>query len=145
MLLRPATPADAHAIAFHRYPAGADAPERSVYADWARAKLQAGEYLDLLALRGEDVVAGAGLVLLDWGQGRGSPNPLRAWLVNVWTHQDYRRQGLARRLVSDLLAQAKAWGIGTVSLGSTDMARPLYESLGFKPYPHEMLLNLEKL
>lgn len=116
-----------------------------MYADWVPGKVQAGEYLGLLVLCGEDVVAGAGLVLLDWGPGRGSPNPLRARLVNVWTHQDYRRQGLARRLVSDLLAQAKAQGIGTVSLGSTKMALPLYESLGFKPYPHEMLLKLENL
>ena len=145
MLIRPATPADAHAIAFHRYPAEADAPERPVYADWVRGKVQAGDYLGLLALCGEDVVAGAGLVLLDWGPGRGSPNPLRARLVNVWTHENHRRQGRARRLVTDLLAQAKARGIGTVSLGSTEMARPLYESLGFKSYPHEMLLKLEKL
>ncbi|MDO4246323.1 MAG: GNAT family N-acetyltransferase [Deinococcus sp.] len=111
MLIRPATPTDAHAIAFHRYPAEADAPERPVYAEWVRGKVQAGKYLGLLALRGEDVVAGA---------------------------------GLARRLLTDLLAQAKARSIGTVSLGSTTMARPLYESLGFKPYPHEMLLKLEE-
>ena len=145
MNIRPATPADAPTIAFHRYPAEADAPERPVYADWVRGKVQAGDYLGLLALCGEDVVAGAGLVLLDWGPGRGSPNPLRARLVNVWTHEHHRRQGRARRLTKALLAQARARGIGTVSLGSTEMARPLYESLGFKPYPHEMLLKLEEL
>lgn len=139
MLIRPATPADAHAIAFHRYPAEADAPERPVYAEWVQGKVQAGEYLGLLALRCGDVVAGAGLVLLDWGPTRGNPEPLRARLVNVWTHENHRRQGLARRLVTDLLAQARTRGIGAVSLGSTEMARPLYESLGFNPYPHEML------
>ncbi|WP_339095184.1 GNAT family N-acetyltransferase [Deinococcus sp. VB142] len=144
MLIRPATPAGAASIAFHRYPAEADAPERPVYAEWVRGKVQAGEYLGLLALHGEAVVAGAGLVLLDWGPTRGNPEPLRARLVNVWTHENHRRQGLARRLVTDLLAQAKARGIGTLSLGSTEMARPLYGSLGFKPYPHEMLLKLEE-
>lgn len=145
MLIRPATPADATSIAFHRYPAEADAPERPVYAEWVRGKVQAGEYLGLLALHGGEVVAGAGLVLLDWGPTRGNPDPMRARLVNVWTHENHRRQGLARRLVTELMAQARARGIGTVSLGSTDMSRPLYESLGFKPYPHEMLLNLENL
>ncbi|WP_278914710.1 GNAT family N-acetyltransferase, partial [Deinococcus wulumuqiensis] len=61
-----------------------------------------------------------------------------------WTHEHHRRQGLARQLTGELLAQARARGIGVVSLGSTEMARPLYESLGFKPYPHEMLLKLEE-
>lgn len=145
MNICPTTPADALSIAFHRYPAEADAPERPVYADWVRGKVQAGEYLGLLALHGEVVVAGAGLVLLDWGPTRGNPGPLRARLVNVWTHENHRRQGLARRLTGELLAQAKARGIGTVSLGSTQMSRPLYESLGFTPYAHEMLLKLEEL
>lgn len=144
MLFRPANSADAAAIAFHRYPNEADAAERPVYAAWVRGKLEAGEYLGLLALAGETIVAGAGLLLLDWGPTRGNPNPLRARLVNVWTHENHRRQGLARRLVTGLLAEAKARGIGLVSLGSTGMGRPLYEELGFQADPHEMLLKLEK-
>ena len=140
----PATLADAAAIAFHHYPADADASERPVYAAWVRGKMEAGEYVGLLARRGEDVLAGAGLLLLDWGPTRGNPGALRARLVNVWTHELHRRRGLARRLTEALLAEARAQGIGAVSLGSTQMARPLYESLGFKPYPHEMLLKLEK-
>lgn len=142
--LRPATSADAAVVVFHRYPNEADAAERPAYAAWVRGKLEAGEYLGLLALTGEAIVAGAGLLLLDWGPTRGNPNPLRVRLVNVWTHENYRRQGLARRLVTGLLAEAKARGIGLVSLSSTGMGRPLYEELGFQAYPHEMLLKLEK-
>lgn len=64
-------------------------------------------------------------------------------------HEDHRRQGLARRLVTGLLvtgllAEAQARGIGLISLSSTEMGRPLYEKLGFQAYPHEMLLKLEK-
>lgn len=142
--VRLATPADAPTIAFHRSPAEADTLGRPVYADWVRGKVQASDYLGLLALHGGEVVAGAGLVLLDWGPTRGNPDPVRARLVNVWTHEDHRRQGLARRLVTELLTQAGARRIVTVSLSSTEMSRPLYEGLGFKPYPHEMLLKLEE-
>ena len=119
-------------------------PERPVYAEWVRGKMEAGDYLGLLALQGGDVVAGAGLVLMDWGPSRHNANSIRARLVNVWTHENHRRQGMVRSLVADLLAQARARGIVTVSLAQTEMSRPLYESLGFKSYPHEMLLKLEK-
>ena len=143
MLIRPVLPADAPTIARHRYPADADASERPAYADWVRGAIERGTYIGLLAEQGGEIVAGAGLLLLEWGPTRGHPNPLRARLVNVWTHESYRRRGLARRLVKTLLAGAQARGIGLVSLGTTEMARPLYESLGFKLYPNEMLLQLK--
>ena len=141
--VRPAVAADAEVIARQRYPEPTDAPERPAYADWVGGAMQRGSYLGLLAETGEEVVAGVGLVLLDWGPSRGSRNPIRARLVNVWTHPEHRRQGLARRLVKTLLAEARARQIGLVSLGTTEMGQSLYESLGFKAYPHEMLLKLE--
>lgn len=143
LLLRPATLADADAIAAHRYPDGEDAAARPAYAAWVREALVSGDYLGLLAEMDFEVVAGAGLVLLNWGPGRHDLSPIRARLVNVWTHEHHRRQGLARQLTGELLAQARARGIGVVSLAHTGMSRPLYESLGFRAYPQEMLLKLE--
>ena len=143
MLIRPATPADAAHIALHRYPDETDCSQRPPYADWVRGALGRGVYIGQLVVDGPAVIAGAGLILLEWGPNRTDPNPLRARLVNVWTHADYRRRGLARQLTTDLLNQAKGRGIRTVSLGTTDMGKPLYEGLGFRTYPHEMLLNLE--
>ena len=63
LLLRPATPADADAIAAHRYPDGEDAAARPAYAAWVREALVSGDYLGLLAEMDFEVVAGAGLVL----------------------------------------------------------------------------------
>jgi GNAT superfamily N-acetyltransferase len=141
--VRTTTPADAEIIVQHRYPDDADAPECLIYAEWVRGALGGGKYVGLLAVDGSTVVAGAGLALLDWWPTRADPSPLRARLVNVWTHSDHRRQGLARRLALALLNEAKARGIRTVSLSSTEMGRPLYESLGFKAYPSEMLLTMD--
>ncbi|GAA5439513.1 hypothetical protein Dcae01_01016 [Deinococcus caeni] len=62
--------------------------------------------------------------------------------MNVWTHPDHRRTGHARTLVTACLDALRARGVTRVSLGSSDMARPLYAGLGFVASPHEMTLTL---
>lgn len=54
-----------------------------------------------------------------------------AWIGMVLTRAEYRRQGLAKRLLEDAIASAERDGIRTLKLDATDEGRPLYESLGF--------------
>lgn len=54
-----------------------------------------------------------------------------AWIGMVLTRHEYRRQGLARRLMEDAISHAERRGIQTLKLDATDEGRPLYESLGF--------------
>lgn len=54
-----------------------------------------------------------------------------AWVGMVLTRPEYRRRGLARRLMEDLIEMADQDGIGTLKLDATDDGRPLYENLGF--------------
>ncbi|MFT2719126.1 GNAT family N-acetyltransferase [Deinococcus sp. A31D244] len=140
--MRPVTPADAATVAAHRYPDERDTPERAVYAAWVADAIQDGVYLGFLLESGGEVIAGAGVTLLHWGPTRGDPQPWRARVVNVWTHPDWRRAGHARPLVMACLNALRERGITRVSLGSSDMARPLYGALGFAASPHEMNLIL---
>ncbi|GAA5514533.1 hypothetical protein Dcar01_03289 [Deinococcus carri] len=143
-VIRPALPADALTLARHRYPAETDAPERPVYAAWVADALERGRYVGFLAAPdGGEVVAGAGLTLLEWGPSRGDPQPYRARVVNVWTHPGWRRQGLARELVMRCLQAARERGITRVSLGTSEMGRGLYEGLGFRARGTEMELVLK--
>ena len=54
-----------------------------------------------------------------------------AWIGMVLTRPEYRRQGLARRLMEDAIVAAERRGIQTLKLDATDEGRPLYENLGF--------------
>jgi GNAT superfamily N-acetyltransferase len=54
-----------------------------------------------------------------------------AWIGMVLTRPEYRRQGLARQLMEDVVAIAQRRGVRTLKLDATDEGRPLYESLGF--------------
>jgi len=49
----------------------------------------------------------------------------------VLTRHEYRRKGLATRLIEDAIDGAERDGISTLKLDATEEGRPLYESLGF--------------
>jgi GNAT superfamily N-acetyltransferase len=55
-----------------------------------------------------------------------------AWIGMVLTRAEYRRRGLARRLLARTLENADTMGIATIKLDATDQGQPLYESLGFR-------------
>lgn len=143
MIVRAVTPADAAHVARHRYPDETDASERAPYAAWVAGATTRGLYVGFLTLDGDQVVAGAGLTLLEWGPSRGDPQPWRARVVNVWTHPGWRRQGLARGLVAACLDAIQERGITRLSLGTSEQARGLYEELGFQASGSEMWLALQ--
>lgn len=137
-MIRPATPADAEAIAVHRYPDATDAGERPVYAAWVAGALERGLYFGALIEVGGHVVSGAGLVLLEWGPSRGDGQPWRGRIVNVWTHPAHRRRGHARATVTACLDAARERGLGRIGLGTSGEARGLYRALGFQASGTEM-------
>ncbi len=59
------------------------------------------------------------------------PTGKRAHLMNVYTNNNYRRQGIARKMVQMLIDDAWNKGATEISLDATESGRPLYESLGF--------------
>jgi predicted GNAT family acetyltransferase len=58
----------------------------------------------------------------------------RGWLgvFSVTTLPEARRRGISERLVRTVLAEGAAAGAHTAYLQSTDMARPMYERIGFR-------------
>ena len=88
-----------------------------------------------------EVVAGGGVLLVPFQPSPRQPQPLRPFIVNVYTEPQYRRRGLARRLLEEMVAWCRAQGYGAVSLHAAEEGRPLYESLGFLP-TNEMRLKL---
>lgn len=60
------------------------------------------------------------------------PTGRRGHIMNVYTHAEYRRQGLARKMLNMLIDDAKSKGATELSLDATDQGRPLYEAMGFE-------------
>lgn len=136
--LRPVLAGDAAQVAAHGCYRDEDAVRRPGYAVWVGPRIAACRYIGWLAVRGDEVVGGAGAVLLDWGPTRANPDGQMARIVNVYTVPPLRGQGMARQLLQAVMRQCEALGVREFNLGATPEGRGLYRSLGFEDYPAEM-------
>ncbi|MEC5218771.1 GNAT superfamily N-acetyltransferase [Actimicrobium sp. GrIS 1.19] len=138
--IRAVEAADGPIVCRHRFNA-AETPDGhySCYLSWLELALAGGTYVGLVARCDAHVIAGAGLVLLDWGPTRDDPGYLRGRIVNVFTEPEWRRQGVARQLIEELIRLGEQAGIGTFSLGASEKGATLYRQLGFVRYEEEML------
>ena len=69
-----------------------------------------------------------------------NPTGWKAYIMNMYTAPQYRRQGIAAHTLGLLVEDAHRRGITSISLEATAMGRPLYEHFGFVPMEHEMEL-----
>ena len=53
-------------------------------------------------------------------------------VLNVYTKPEYRRQGAAKKLLEQMLLEARNMGLDYVELKSTEAGYFLYKSLGFE-------------
>ena len=90
---------------------------------------------------GGGIVAGGGVIILEYHPNPADTVPRRAWVVNMFTEPAHRRRGLARRLMETMVGWCRTEGMRHLYLHASDDGRALYESLGFAP-TNEMRLDL---
>ena len=112
------------------------------FVPWVQERLRDGRYLGWLVEQEEQVVAGAGMYLMDFPPHFRDPQPMRAYLLNFYVAPKARGRGLARGLLKVAVGEARRRGIRVVSLHASEAGRQLYESSGFAA-SNEMMLNLD--
>jgi len=99
---------------------------------WLIAKMAATEYMGWFA-ETEDgqVVAGCGLWLIEWPPHLIGLATHRGYILNVYTHPDHQRRGLAGMLTQAAVDWCKGNGIDFVFLHASKQGRAVYQRLGF--------------
>lgn len=70
-----------------------------------------------------------------------NPSGKKAYIMNMYTHPNYRRRGIAYKTLDMLIRDTKCNGISAISLEATAMGLPLYEKYGFVKMNNEMELR----
>lgn len=152
LLLRKATMDDLETILHHRQEMFREmgmtepvavAASMALSREFFRKALHDGHYQGWLFEEPEthEIAAGGGIILIEYHPSPMDPRPRRPWVVNVYTHPRWRKQGLARKLMAEMIDWSRAAGFGRLYLHASNEGRPLYESLGFAQ-TNEMLLEL---
>ncbi|MBR5182808.1 MAG: GNAT family N-acetyltransferase [Clostridiales bacterium] len=102
-----------------------------------------GDHVTVLAIDNGEVIGCASMSFMRIMPTFSHPTGKRAHLMNVYTRSEYRRQGIARKMVELLIDETWKRGATEISLDATTMGRPLYESLGFKPTTEGMVMTRE--
>ena len=95
-----------------------------------------------LAKDGETVVSVALLMILQKPCHPKMIHGKMGEVLSVYTLPAYRRQGIAKKLLSLVVAEAKAYGCGTVQITASDMGVLLYTDFGFQKNKNFMQLKL---
>ena len=86
---------------------------------------------DILCIENGEPVACANLCYLSMMPTFSHPTGNRAHLMNVYVKKEFRRRGLAKKMLELLIEEAKSRKVTEISLDATEKGRPLYESMGF--------------
>ena len=93
-----------------------------------------------LVFDGEEVVGTGAVSFYQVMPTYHNPSGKKAYIMNMYTRPDYRRRGIAHRVLELLTAEAEMRQIDAVTLEATAAGRPLYEAFGFTAMRDEMEL-----
>jgi GNAT superfamily N-acetyltransferase len=114
----------------------------SVTTSYLAKAIADGSFRSWLAAVENRTVAGGAIIISPWPAHPYDLECRRATILNVYTDRDYRRRGIARRILQTIIAWCQSEGFARVDLHASPDGRHLYESLGFEP-GNEMRLKLK--
>ncbi len=120
----------------------ADYPFSEAFVAVCRSFFEQGNHTTALALEDGRAVGCATLCYLEMMPTFSHLTGKRAYLMNVYTRPEYRRQGIAQGLLGLLLAAAREKGVTEISLDTTAMGKPLYEKCGLVAANEYMVLHI---
>ena len=106
--------------------------------DYYRRHLPDGSFAAYLAMDGERIVGTGAVSVVEKPAWFGCPTGRIGLISSMWTDGNYRRQGIARRLLELATDAAREQGCGTVWVTASDAGVPFYGGCGFVHNDHFM-------
>ena len=106
--------------------------------------LESVNHIAYLAYASNKVVACGGISFYTVMPTYHNPTGKKAYIMNMFTQPDYRRLGIANRLLDLLVGASKERCVFEITLEATAAGRPLYEKYGFIPLDNEMVLPIDR-
>lgn len=100
--------------------------------DYYNRHMADGTFVSWLALDGDKIIGTSGMSFVEKPPYFSCPNGRIGILSSMFTENEYRRQGIAKELLSKVIKEAKEYGCGNVQITASDMGVLLYTDFGFK-------------
>ncbi|WP_232490208.1 GNAT family N-acetyltransferase [Neobacillus cucumis] len=90
----------------------------------------------------EEIIACGAVLFYEFPPSYTNKTGKKAYIVNMYTNQNYRGQGIATKLLTKLVDEVKSSGISKIWLGASKMGRPVYKKFGFRERDEFLELNI---
>ena len=111
--------------------------------EYYKSALETGEHIAYLVYDNENLIGAGGVSFYQVMPTYHNPTGKKAYIMNMYTASEYRRQGIAFHTLDLLVKDIRKQGISQITLEATEMGRPLYEKYGFVKMEDEMELKLK--
>lgn len=108
--------------------------------EYYKSALETGEHIAYLVYDNENLIGAGGVSFYQVMPTYHNPTGKKAYIMNMYTASEYRRQGIAFHTLDLLVKDIRKQGISQITLEATEMGRPLYEKYGFVKMENEMEL-----
>lgn len=99
--------------------------------DYYKRHMTDGTFVSWLAVDGEKIVGTSGMSFVEKPPYFSCPSGKIGLLSSMYTADEYRRQGIAKALLTRVVEEARAYGCGCVQITASDMGVLLYTDFGF--------------
>ena len=113
--------------------------EKESYEYYKRA-LEIGEHIAYLVYDNGAFIGAGGVSFYQVMPTYHNPTGKKAYIMNMYTASEYRRQGIAIHTLDLLVKDVRKQGVSQIALEAIEMGRPLYEKYGFVKMEDEMEL-----
>ena len=108
--------------------------------EYYKSALETGEHIAYLVYDNGSFIGAGGVSFYQVMPTYHNPTGKKAYIMNMYTASEYRRQGIAFHTLDLLVKDIRKQGVSQITLEATEMGRPLYEKYGFVKMEDEMEL-----
>ena len=110
--------------------------------DYYERHMVDGTFVSWIALDEDKIIGTSGMSFVEKPPYFGCPNGKIGLLSSMYTSNEYRRQGIAKELLTRVVKEAKDYGCGAVQITASDMGVLLYTDFGFRKNGNFMQYNI---
>lgn len=96
-------------------------------------------FVSYIAIDDGKIVATSGLCFYLVPPTSGNISGKVAYIMNMYTNPEYRKRGLAMKLLDCVVNEAKTKGYTKITLNASEMGKPIYKKYGFKDVDNDMI------
>lgn len=91
-----------------------------------------GTFVSFIALDSNKIIGTSGISFVCKPPYFSNPTGKIGLISSMYTAPNYRRNGVAKTLLDNIITEAKNYGCGSIQITASNMGIPLYESYGFR-------------